>query len=192
MTLLPFSLGGRWPAWLLLLWLPGVAPGCIARYGFPQLASPAAAVGRPSVATAPLAVKLAVPRRQEAFFVSRLEAGERGPVSLVDTVPARGRFVSITVTEVPNSVSAQIWGTLALMTCFILPAYSTTSGYDLSFDTFVDGQPQGSYRYEVRETIVVWVGLLPAIWGNFLTRSRSDAFSDTIDRFVADSRKAGF
>jgi hypothetical protein len=44
----------------------------------------------------------------------------------------------------------------------------------------------------VREKIFVWLGLLPAVWVNFLTRSRGDGFSDAIGKFVTDSRTDGF
>ena len=84
------------------------------------------------------------------------------------------RFVAQT------SVDKKIWGILAAITAFIIPVYSTDSGYDLAFETFVDGKSARTYRYSVREDLYVWVLLLPAIWVNFLTRSRSDAFSDAI------------
>jgi hypothetical protein len=188
------SLTLRFTAWAVLLFASGPLAGCIGRYGFvagqPAAAGPGPA--RPQSKRGPLAVKLQVPNRQDSFFLSRLQELGGGTVVAADAPPTSGRFVSITVTEVPNSVGVQIWGILAAITAFIIPVYSTDSGYDLAFETFVDGKSARTYRYSVREDLYVWVLLLPAIWVNFLTRSRSDAFSDAITRFVADSKGDGF
>ena len=78
------------------------------------------------------------------------------------------------------------------MTCFIIPAYSESSGYDVSFDTFLDGQPIHHYSYQARATVWAWVGLAPAVWVNLLTPSRHDAFAGITRRFLADSAKWGF
>jgi len=181
-------------ACVVLVFTSGTLTGCIGRYGFPERQPAAAGPGRarkPSQG-GPLAVKLQVPNRQDSFFLSRLQALDGGAVVAAAAPPASGRFVSITVTEVPNSVGVQIWGICAAITAFIIPVYSKDSGYDLAFETFVDGGQAGSYRYSVREELYVWVLLLPAIWVNFLTRSRSDAFSDAIIKFLADSKADGF
>lgn len=177
-----------------LLFTIGPSAGCIGRYGFPER-QPDASARAPSSSRArggPLAVKLQVPSRQDSAFLARLQERTGEAVVAAAAPPPTGRFVSITVTEVPNSVAVQIWGVCAAITAFLIPVYSTESGYDLAFETFVDGRPAGTYRYAVRETIFVWLPLLPAIWVNFLTRSRSDAFSDAITRFVADSNSDGF
>lgn len=177
----------------ILLFAGGPLGGCIGRYGFPER-QPVTRPDRPPPAAdvAPLAVKVHGPRGQDRAFLSKLhEIGGRSVVA-ADAAPPSGRFVAITVTEVANSPAVQVWGTIAMITAFILPVYSTSSGWDVAFDTFVDGRPAASYRYAVREQIFVWLGLLPAVWVNLLTRSRSDAFTDAITRFVADSRNDGF
>ena len=188
----PRSSKPRLTTCFILLFASAPFGGCIGRYGFPER-QPVTRPDRPRPApdAGPLAVKLQGPRGQEPFFLSKLqEIGGRSVAAAA--APASGRFVAITVTEVPNSPAVQIWGTIALITAFIIPVYSTSSGYDVAFDTFVDGRPAASYRYAVREQIFVWLGLLPAVWVNFLTRSRSDAFTDAITRFVADSKNDGF
>jgi hypothetical protein len=81
---------------------------------------------------------------------------------------------------------------VAAATSFILPAYSDTSGYDVSFDTFIDGQPIHHYVYETRATTWAWAGLAPAVWVNWLTPSRDDAFAGIARRFLADSVTNGF
>jgi len=167
--------------------------GCIGRYGFAERQPPTAGPGRAprSAEAGPLAVKLKVPNRQDSFFMWRLQEDGRSVVP-ADAPPPRGRFVSVTVTEVPNSPAVQIWGLCAAITAFIIPVYSTESGWDLAFETFIDGRQAATYRYAVREQIFVWLLLLPAIWVNFLTRSRSDGFADAITRFLADSKSDGF
>jgi hypothetical protein len=170
--------------------------GCIGSYGSPaRQAATGPGRARNPADTGPLAVKLQGPRGQEPFFASTLQAVDGRPVvvaTATDAPPAKGRFVAITVTEVPNSAAVQVWGTIAAITAFIIPVWSKDSGYDLTFATFVEGRPAATYRYTVREQLFVWIALLPAIWVNFLTRSRSDAFSDAIRQFVADSKNDGF
>src|SRR5690242_13050577 len=125
----------RVSAWAVLLFTIGPS-GCIGRYGFPER-QPVAARSTPA-ARGQVAVKLQVPNRQDAFFLSRLQERVGESVVTATAPPAKGRFVSIIVTEVPNSVGVQIWGICAAITAFIIPVYSTESGYDLAFETFVD------------------------------------------------------
>jgi hypothetical protein len=81
---------------------------------------------------------------------------------------------------------------LSVATCFIVPAYSDSSGYDVDYVTYVDGSPAHHYHYEARVTGWAWVVLTPVVWVNWLTPSRSDAFSDIGHRFLDDSFQDGF
>ncbi len=181
-------LGGRRLAVVVLACCAG---GCVSSYRYPdpKVASPAAAETRAQ--DEELAVRLAVPRFTEHLFLNGLEGYGARPVE-TEVPPTRGRFVSVTVREVPNSAGEQAWGMVAATTCFIIPAYSDTAGYDVSFDTTIDGRPARHYEYEARTTVWAWVGLAPFAWANTLTPSRDDAFSGVVRQFLADSSKDGF
>ena len=167
------------------------ATGCVSSYRYPEAKSgPVRDVESAAWKTHELGVKVS-PHTQRAAFI---EAFRRyGAVAFeAEATPVRGRFVRVTVREVPNSPGEQSWGMVAAATSFILPAYSDTSGYDVSFDTFIDGQPIHHYVYEARATTWAWAGLAPAVWVNWLTPSRDDAFAGIARRFLADSATNGF
>ncbi len=167
--------------------------GCISSYRYPQPnAAPAVARDdRAAPSDGKLAVNLSVPRGHEQLFLNGLRGLGAEPVE-AEQPPAEGRFVRVTVREVPDAPGERVWGMVAQTTGFILPAYSNSSGYDLSFDTFVDGQPVRHYAYETRATTWAWAGLLPVVWVNWLTPSHDDAFSGVVRQFLADSRNDGF
>jgi len=189
----PRSSKQRLTALAVVLLLLGGPAGCIGRYGYPaRLPVAGPALPQDPSRRGPLAVKVQAPNGQDSFFVERLADLSVHSVSTADAPPPAGRFVAITVTEVPNSPAAQVWGIVSIITLFIIPAYSDSSGYDLAFETFVDGQQAGSYHYSIRERIFVWFAVLPVIWINFLTRSRNEAFTEAISRFLGDSGADGF
>jgi hypothetical protein len=166
--------------------------GCVSSYRYPDPKDAGAAkVQSRTTADEELAVHLDVPRFEKQLFLDEFES--YGKKTVEATVPpTRGRFVSVTVREVPNSAGEQLWGMLAVTTGFIIPAYSDTAGYDVSFDTAIDGEPARHYEYEARTTVWVWAGLAPFAWANSLTPSRDDAFSGVVRQFLADSFKDGF
>jgi hypothetical protein len=174
-----------------ILVLSCCASGCVSSYRYPDpKAAEVAEVDAPT-RDGELAVRLEVPRFDEQLFLDELRGYGAEPIE-TKAPPARGRFVSVTVREVPNSPGEQVWGMLAVSTCFIIPAYSDSAGYDVSFDTYIDGNPARHYEYETRTTTWAWAGLAPFAWANLLTPSRDDAFSGVVRQFLTDSSKDGF
>jgi hypothetical protein len=177
---------------VLLVAAAELTAGCVSGYRYPDTKVPTATESAPrSLPTAHNFSVSIVPPTQRAVFLEAMRSSGAQPLE-APTAPARGRFVRITVREVPASPGAQGWGMLASTTCFIIPAYSESSGYDVSFDTFLDGQPIHHYAYEARATVWAWVALTPVVWVNLLTPSRHEAFAGITRRFLADSAKWGF
>ena len=123
----------------------GGSMGCITRYRYPDTVTDGKAETPPAPPSIPAGQPFPVgqahrPRRQDEFFINQLQAYSGRAPTEAQTPPATGHFVSVTAKEVPNSMAAEIWGIIALVTVFILPVYSDTSGYDLTFETFIDGR----------------------------------------------------
>jgi hypothetical protein len=161
--------------------------GCVASYSYPDAKAPAAPT---EWKHAELGVQV-IPRVEQAPFLEGFRS-YGATAHAVDDVPEKGRFVRVGVLEIPDSIGATAWGKFAFETYFILPAYSGSSGYDVSFDTYVDGAPIHHYTYSTRATKVMWAGLVPLMWVNYLTPSDSDAFAGIARRFLADSSVYGF
>jgi hypothetical protein len=163
----------------------------VASYRYPDAKAPAPAPAASATwKRAALGVEV-VPPTEQAVFVEGLRSYGAAALA-VSAVPEQGRYVRVSVFEVPPSMAATAWGKVAAETWFILPAYSDSSGYDVSFDTYMDGVPIHHYSYATRATTWAWAGLAPVVWVNALTPSRKDAFAGIARRFLADSAVDGF
>src|SRR5688572_24126604 len=131
----------------LILVLLVCVSGCVSSYRYPDPKIAAVAERQAPARDEELAVRLTVPRFNKQLFLDGLNATGKKTVE-TSLPPARGRFVSVSVREVPNSAGEELWGMLAVSTGFIIPAYSDTAGYDVSFDTYIDGRPLRHYEYE--------------------------------------------
>jgi hypothetical protein len=165
------------------------AVGCISSYHYPD--SPAS-IGEGAVSPdAALGVKVDAPRLAKRPFLDGLRGYGAEPVEM-DAPPAAGRFVRVTVREVPSTPATKLWEATSAATWFILPLYSDSSGYDVAFDTFIDGRATHHYEYETRVAGWAWIGLAPLAWVDLLTPSRGDAFAGITRRFLIDCLDDGF
>lgn len=115
-----------------------------------------------------------------------------------DTMPEEGYFVDVKVSNAAPSVPAVTFGYVSLATYTILPFWSTRNGNNINYDLYKDGVMLGSYEYEIRRKLFVWLGMLPLVWVNGITYSESDAFSasaydffDKADVFFTDGKAPG-
>lgn len=172
----------------LLAALPS-AVGCISSYQYPDSKAPGGQVAVSSHAA--LGVQVDAPRLAKQPFLDGLRGYGAKPVEM-DEPPRAGRFVRVTVREVPATPATKLWEATSAATWFILPLYSDSSGYDVAFDTFVDGRATHHYEYETRVAGWAWIGLAPVAWVDLLTPSRGDAFAGITRRFLIDSFDDGF
>jgi hypothetical protein len=106
--------------------------------------------------------------------------------------PEIGMFCSVDVTVKHHSnefIYAQI---LTIATLGFLPSSSGGSGFIVRYDLYIDGDLKKSYRYEVKRTLLVWLGFLPFVWMNALTPSQGEAVASTAYQFFYDARQDAF
>jgi hypothetical protein len=82
--------------------------------------------------------------------------------------------------------------TCALRTLGVIPCYFEGIAYETHFDVFVNNTLKQSYQYPIGRKAVVWIGLLPFFWINFLTTQYEEAFSGNTYQFIADAKRDGF
>lgn len=105
--------------------------------------------------------------------------------------PKHGWFVDVRSVFVEPSVGALVWGYLALSTFFLLPAYTGTSGHNVTFAVSIDGQPVRTYQYMIRHRAFAWLPMIPLVWINLLTSSESQAFRAVTEKFFEEVVRDG-
>ena len=98
----------------------------------------------------------------------------------------------MTVTVKPRSVVARMFEGASGEVYGFLPAYSGEGGYLVRYELYIDKQLKKTYRYEITEERLVWLGLLPFVWVNFFTASQKDAFLATAHQFFHDAEQDGY
>ena len=63
--------------------------------------------------------------------------------------------------------------------------------YTVDYDLYVDTALKKTYRYEIKEKSMIWIGAIPFFWVNFLTNHHANAFTATIHQFIRDARDEG-
>jgi len=106
--------------------------------------------------------------------------------------PQRGIWCSVTVTVKRRSVLARMFEGASGGAYGLLPAYSGEGGYLVRYELYIDKQLKKTYRYEITEERLVWLGLLPFVWVNFFTASQKDAFLATAHQFFHDAELDGY
>jgi len=104
--------------------------------------------------------------------------------------PAIGTHVNVYQTVGPYHSSP--WCTASSWSLGVIPCYFERVAYETHFDVFVNNALKQSYQYPIGEKAVVWIGLLPFFWINFLTTQYEEAFSGNIYQFIADAKRDGF
>ncbi len=104
----------------------------------------------------------------------------------------RGIYCAVAVTVNPRSVLADWFLFFSGRMLLLLPVYSGEGGYLVRYWLYIDKQLKKTYRYEITEERLVWLGLLPFVWVNFFTASQKDAFLATAHQFFHDAELDGY
>lgn len=106
-------------------------------------------------------------------------------------VPSRGVYVDVMLQSVMPSVPAAISGYVSLSTLTLWPTYSGTSGYEVTYNLYVDNVLKKEYKYEIERKVGIWLPLALVSWLNLLLPRDVDAFLATTRQFLADVRTDG-
>jgi len=105
------------------------------------------------------------------------------------SIPANGVHVNVYQT---GDRGASAWCKVSIWTLGVVPCYFESTQNETHFDVFVNNILKGSYRYNISETGISWIGLLPFSWINLFTTTYNEAFAGNIALFIADARRDGF
>ena len=183
---------GTWDkgaAVLLTVWLGWAAMGC-ATWKFPDL-GPRAGVRGPS---GQVAVTLAVERKvgwdeaeDRAALLDTLQQDGGMQIQPVSQLTGEGVGLAIRVRDVPASDAAEAMAIVSMATATIVPAFSGSEGLDVRFEVQRQGKPAGTYEYQARRQVLIWLPLLPLVWVNLITPYRADALRGVARQFLHDS-----
>ena len=121
-----------------------------------------------------------------------------------DHLEQHSRFMKVIVTSSPPIIGTHVnvyqtvgpysspWCTASSWTLGVIPCYFEGIAYETHFDVFVNNTLKQSYQYPIGRKAVVWIGLLPFFWINFLTTQYEEAFSGNTYQFIADAKRDGF
>jgi hypothetical protein len=104
--------------------------------------------------------------------------------------PAIGTHVNVYQTVAPPFSSP--WRTAHRWTLGVIPYYAEGIVYETHFDVFVNNALKQSYRYEISQKRVDWIGLLPLFWINLFTDNYEEVFLANVSRFITDAKRDGF
>ena len=107
--------------------------------------------------------------------------------SMVPETPSTGVHVDVLADNKPPAAGELVWGYVAMITLFALPAYSGASGFYMKYTVYVDGERTEYYEYEVQRRAFVWLPVIPFAWINLLTKSERDGFTATTRQFFRDA-----
>lgn len=103
--------------------------------------------------------------------------------------PATGVHVNVYQTDgTPSSP----WCKASSWTFNVIPCYAEGIIYQVHFDVFVNNTLKQSYRYDISQKGISWIGLLPFFWVNLFTAQYKEAFSANVYQFVTDAKRDGF
>ena len=103
--------------------------------------------------------------------------------------PERDLYVRVYQTRSPRSPT--IFENLSQFSLTVIPYYCDAVKYIVDYELFIDTVLKKTYRYEIREKSLNWIGALLFFWVNFLTNHQSNAFTATIHQFIRDARNEG-
>jgi hypothetical protein len=112
------------------------------------------------------------------------------PEAVVASVPPeRGLYIRVYQTLSPRSPT--IFEKLSQFSLAVIPYYSDAVEYTVDYDLYIDTVLKKTYRYELRQKRLIWIGALPFFWVNFLTNHHANAFTAPLHQFIRDARNEG-
>lgn len=105
--------------------------------------------------------------------------------------PTQGIYCSVGVEYIPPSQPGAFFLSLSYASAAILPSYSGSSRYIVSYHLYVNRDFKKRYDYTISIKRAVWAALMPLAWVNLLTPDLGDAFRATAYQFFLDAERDG-
>lgn len=113
-------------------------------------------------------------------------------VVATQTAPAQGIYCSVDVEYIPPSQPGAFFLSLSYASAAILPSYSGSSRYIVTYHLYVDRDFKKGYEYTISIKRAVWAAFMPLAWVNVLTPDLDDAFRATANQFFLDAERDGY
>lgn len=117
--------------------------------------------------------------RHDTYFADSMTADQR---------PAKGVYVEVSIRQVNPSPGVIAWGYISYCTLFIIPSWDTDYGYDVTYDTYVDGEKVKQHDYQIKRGTYLSIFFLPFSWISLLRTSEEEAFEFTAHKYLVENR----
>lgn len=107
------------------------------------------------------------------------------------TAPAKGTYIVLTKISQPSQFPSMVSCAVPVLTLFTLPCYQEKV-VTLRYDILFDDRFQKNYSYDVTTREVIWWGVLPVVWINWLTTQYAESCESITSRFMSDARRDGY
>lgn len=107
------------------------------------------------------------------------------------TTPPKGTYIVLTKIAQPSQFPSMASCALPLFTLFTLPCY-LEKVVALRYDIHLDDRFQKNYSYDVTTRELMWWGVLPVFWLNWMTTNYVESCESITSRFITDARRDGY
>ncbi|HEY5649015.1 MAG TPA: hypothetical protein VIU33_05920 [Nitrospiria bacterium] len=105
----------------------------------------------------------------------------------VSQAPSSGVYCRVDILPRTPGKAASFFGFVSLFSLGAIPSWSVEEGYDIHYLLYVDGRFRGNFEYRIKRKRGLWLGLVPFIWLNLLTRDEEDAVEGSVLDFLVQS-----
>ncbi len=126
------------------------------------------------------------------FEVLRRELEVVGRPIMQEIPPEKGIYIRSYKTTKFSSNTANFFCWFSAITLKLVPCYSESSGWNIMYTIYKDGESQKSYSYEIINKKFVWIGAIPFSWLNYLVPQYEQAYAEATQDFLLDMQKDGY
>lgn len=117
--------------------------------------------------------------RNDSYFLDSMSA---------DIRPVKGAYVEVSIRQVNPPPATIAWGYFSYATLFIIPSWDNEYGYDISYDTYIDGEKVKQNDYQIKRSTYLSVFLLPLSWISLTRPGEEEAFAHSAHKYLSENQ----
>ena len=126
------------------------------------------------------------------FEVLRRELEVVGRPIMQEILSEKGIYIRSYKTAKFSSNTANFFCWFSAISLSLVPCYCESSGWNIVYTIYKNGESQRSYSYEISHKQFAWIGVIPFSWVNYLVPQYAEAFGETTRQFLVDTQKDGY